>query len=80
MTGKISYVAYNRDSGDACFRSLLTPHSARTTVRAVPYINIQIQTSKYKYLISKQDSHILKKLQSKDIKQKKALQIFNQKL
>jgi hypothetical protein len=30
-------VAYNRYSGDACFRSLLTPHSARTTVRAVPY-------------------------------------------
>ena len=38
MAGKIAYVAYNRDSGDACFRSLLTPHSARTIVRAVPYV------------------------------------------
>ncbi len=38
IAGKILYVAYNRDSGDACFRSLLTPHSARTTVRAVPYV------------------------------------------
>ena len=38
ITGKIPSVAYNRNSGDACFRSLLTPHSARTIVRAVPYI------------------------------------------
>ncbi|NWF59841.1 MAG: hypothetical protein HXY43_11270 [Fischerella sp.] len=38
FTGKITYVAYNRNSGDACFRSLLTPHSARTAVRAVPYV------------------------------------------
>ena len=38
MTGKITYLAYNRDGGDECFRSLLTPHSARTIVRAVPYI------------------------------------------
>ncbi len=30
MTGKSKAVVYNRDSGDACFRSLLTPHSART--------------------------------------------------
>ncbi|MBO3462083.1 hypothetical protein G7B40_040855 [Aetokthonos hydrillicola Thurmond2011] len=29
-TGKVVSVTYNRDSGDACFRSLLTPHSART--------------------------------------------------
>ena len=35
-TGKIPYVAYNENSGDKCFRSLLTPHSARTYVRAVP--------------------------------------------
>ncbi|MEY3401399.1 MAG: hypothetical protein RLZZ86_1014 [Cyanobacteriota bacterium] len=38
MTGKITYLAYNRSGGDKCFRSLLTPHSARTIVRAVPYI------------------------------------------
>ncbi|MBO1067199.1 hypothetical protein [Anabaena sp. 54] len=37
MTGKITYLAYNRDGGDKSFRSLLTPHSARTNVRAVPY-------------------------------------------
>jgi len=41
MTGKTKAVAYNKESGDACFRSLLTPHSARTTVRAVPYIDGQ---------------------------------------
>jgi hypothetical protein len=38
MAGKIKAVAYNIRSGDICFRSLLTPHSARTTVRAVPFI------------------------------------------
>ncbi|MCE2718510.1 MAG: hypothetical protein LW708_06735 [Anabaena sp. 49628_E55] len=38
MTGKITYLAYNRSGGDKCFRSLLTPHSARTIVRAVPYV------------------------------------------
>ncbi|WP_154655919.1 hypothetical protein [Fortiea contorta] len=38
IAGKIRYVAYNGNSGDACFRSLLTPHSARTTVRAVPFV------------------------------------------
>jgi hypothetical protein len=37
-TGKLASVAYNRNSGDACFRSLLTPHSARTEVRALPYV------------------------------------------
>ncbi|MFM7407663.1 MAG: hypothetical protein ACKO3K_13650 [Cuspidothrix sp.] len=36
-TGKIQYLAYNRDGGDARFRSLLTPHSARTNLRAVPF-------------------------------------------
>ncbi len=30
----------NRRSGDTSFRSLLTPHSARTTVRAVPFLGL----------------------------------------
>ena len=37
MAGKKESVVYNEMSGDASFRSLLTPHSAWTFVRAVSY-------------------------------------------
>jgi hypothetical protein len=45
MAGKIPYLAYNEGGGDVCFRSLLTPHSARTNVRAVPYVILVFQYS-----------------------------------